>query len=117
MALDETNHRLFVGCRNPTKVIVYDTVSGKAEGMIDVAGDIDDIFYDLKTKRLYASCGEGFLCVVQQIDPDHYLVMARIPTAKGARTSLFVPEHRRLYVAVPHREGQQAEIWVYTVQP
>jgi DNA-binding beta-propeller fold protein YncE len=117
MALDETNHRLFIGCRKPAKIIVYDTASGNAKGMIDIAGDVDDIFYDLKTKRLYASCGEGFLCVIQQIDPDHYLVISRIPTAKGARTSLFVPEHRRLYLAVPHREKQRAEVRVYTVQP
>jgi hypothetical protein len=78
---------------------------------------MDDIYHDPKTKRLYASCGEGFLHVFQQIDPDHYAVMAKIATAKGARTSLFVPHQGRLYLAVPHRGGQQAEVWVYTVQP
>jgi WD40 repeat protein len=115
MAFDERNHRLFIGCRTPSKIVIYDTDSGKPVGTIDIAGDVDDIFYDLATKRLYASCGEGFLCVFQQIDPDQYLSMARIPTAKGARTSLFVPERRRLYLAVPHRGGQQAEVRVYTV--
>jgi hypothetical protein len=116
MELDETNHRLFIGCRNPAKIIIYDTESGKTVGRLDIAGDIDDIFYDLKAKRLYASCGEGLLYVFQQIDPDHYVVMARISTAKGARTSLFVPDQGRFYLAVPHRGEQQAEVRIYTVQ-
>lgn len=29
MALDEANHRLFIGCRRPAKVLVYDTDGGK----------------------------------------------------------------------------------------
>ncbi len=117
MALDETNHRLFIGCRNPAKIIIYDTKSSKPVGNLDIAGDVDDIFYDLKGKRLFASCGEGFLCVFHQLEPDRYDVKARIPTAKGARTSLLVPEQGCLYLAVPHRGEQQAEVRVYTVQP
>ena len=91
MALDEANHRLFIGCRNPAKIIIYDTETGQTVGRLDIAGDIDDVFYDLKAKRLYASCGEGFLHVFQQTDPDHYAVMAKIATAKGARTSFSFP--------------------------
>ncbi len=117
MALNDNDHRLFIGCRNPAKIIIYDTESGKIVGNLDIAGDIDDIFYDLKAKRLYASCGEGYLCVFQQIDADRYAAKAKIPTAKGARTSLFVPEQGRLYLAVPYHGKQQAEVWVYTVQP
>ena len=117
MALDESGHRLFIGCRTPAKIIIYDTESGRIVGSLDVAGDIDDVFYDLKAKRLYASCGEGFIDVFQQTDPNHYAVMAKIATARGARTSLFVPEQGRLYLAVPHRGEQEAEVRVYTVQP
>src|SRR5260370_42406769 len=29
MALDEANHRLFIGCRQPAKLIVLDTANGK----------------------------------------------------------------------------------------
>jgi hypothetical protein len=38
------------------------------------------------------------------------------PTAAGARTSLFVPELSRLYLAAPHRDGQEAEIRVHQVK-
>ncbi len=117
MALDEINHRLFIGCRQPPKIIVYDTESGKEATRFDIAGDVDDIFFDSARKRIYASCGEGFLNIFQQNDADHYITLARISTAAGARTSLFVPELKRLYLAIPHRRGQQAEIRVYALEP
>jgi DNA-binding beta-propeller fold protein YncE len=117
MALDETKHRLFIGCRQPPKIIVYDTESGMEVSRLVIVGDIDDIFYDSVRKRIYASCGEGLLNVFQQNDPDQYTALSRIPTAAGARTSLLVPEQGRLYLAVPHRKEQQAEIRVYALEP
>ena len=113
MALDERGHRLFIGCRRPAKVLVYDTSSGKSVGSTDIVGDTDDLFYDAARRRLYVSGGEGFVDVLQQRDPDHLDRIAHIATAAGARTSLFVPDQSRLYLAVPHRGNQKAEVRVY----
>jgi DNA-binding beta-propeller fold protein YncE len=112
MALDETNHRLFVGCRRPARVLMYDTVTGKEAGAFDIVGDTDDLWYDAPRKRLYVSGGEGFIDVLQQ-DASRFVRVARVATAAGARTSLFAPEQSRLYLAVPHRGQQKAEIRVY----
>ena len=117
MALDETHHRVFVGLRKPAKLAVYDTESGRSVAMLDSAGDCDDVFYDVVHRRIYLSCGEGSLDVFEQRDADHYKSIAKVPTAAGARTSLFVPELNRLYLAVPQRANQGAEIRVYEVQP
>jgi YVTN family beta-propeller protein len=117
MALDETNHRLFVGCRNPAEVLVYDTESGKIATRFVTVGDTDDLFYDQRTKRLYVSGGEGFIFAYQEQDGDRYSQLGKIPTVSGARTSLFVPELSRLYLAVPHRGSQAAELRVYEVVP
>ncbi len=115
MALDETNHRLFIGSRSPPKLIVFDTESGKVVTDLDIDRDPDDIFYDAVHKRIYISCGEGFINVFQQHDANHYNKIARIPTASGARTSLFVPELNRLYLAIPHHAGKGAEIGIYEI--
>jgi len=117
MALDETNHRLFVGFRKPAKLIVLDTESGRVVANLDSVGDADDIFYEATHKRIYMSGGEGFIDVFEQSDADHYRILAKIPTASGARTALFVPELGRLYLAVPHRGSQGAEVRVYEAQP
>ncbi len=117
MALDESSHHLFIGCRQPPKIIIYDTESGGEVTKLDIPGDIDDIFYDGVNKRVYASCGEGFLSVFQEKGANEYTLLAKIPTARGARTSLFVPEQKQLYLAVPRRGEQQAEIRFYAVEP
>jgi DNA-binding beta-propeller fold protein YncE len=113
MAFDEAGHRLFIGCRRPAKVLVYDTTSGKEVSAFDIVGDTDDLFFDAAKKRLYVSGGDGFIDVVQQIDANRFARVSRVATAAGARTSLFIPDQSRLYLAVPHRGAQKAEIRVY----
>ena len=113
MWLDEPNRRLFVGCRKPAKVVVLDTDTGRTVTSVDCVGDTDDLFFDAKAHRLYVTGGEGAITVIEQLDADHYRRAGTVPTAPGARTSLFVPELSRLYLAVPHRGKQPAEIRVY----
>ena len=115
IALDEVNHRLFVGTRDPPKLMVFDTNSGKVVSVLDIANDADDIFYDTAKKRIYVSCGEGFINIFQQQDANHYNAITTVPTAQGARTSLFVPELHRFYLAVPHIANQESKILVYQV--
>jgi outer membrane protein assembly factor BamB len=115
MALDEENHRLFVGCRRPAKVLVLDTASGKQNASFEIVGDTDDLFYDAARRRLYVSGGDGFIDVVEDQGSNRFSRIAHVPTAAGARTSLFVADQSRLYLAVPHRGSQKAEIRVYEV--
>ncbi|HAO80636.1 MAG TPA: hypothetical protein DCQ92_17025 [Verrucomicrobia subdivision 3 bacterium] len=116
MALDETNHRLFIGCRSPARLLVLDTTSGKTTAQVEISGDTDDVFYDAKRNRLYISCGEGFLDVIQCSTSDHYERIAHEPTRGGARTSFYSPDADRLYLAVPKSWGQDAEIRIYQPQ-
>lgn len=117
MTLDEPGHRLLVGCRQPARLLVLDTSSGKPVQTLEISGDTDDLFLDAARKRLYLSCGEGFLDVVGGREGDHLERIARIPTRAGARTCYFSPELDRLYLALPEREGKEAELRVYRPQP
>ena len=116
MALDEANHRLFVGCRLPSKLVVLNTESGEVAAKIDISGDPDDLFYDSKRHRIYAICGAGKIDIIEQTDPNTYAASAGANTADGARTGLFVPERDTLFVAVPHRGSQKAEVRAYHVE-
>ena len=116
MALDEADHRLFVGCRLPSKLVVLNTDSGDVVAKTDISGDCDDLFYDAKRHRVYAICGAGKIDVIEQADANRYKASAKIETANGARTGLFVPERDSLFVAVPHRGSQQAEIRCYAIE-
>ena len=116
MALDEANHRLFVGCRLPSRLVVLNTDSGDVVAKINISGDSDDVFYDSKRHRIYAICGAGKIDIIEQTDPKTYKALTKVDTANGARTGLFVPERDTLFVAVPHRGPQQAEIRAYQVE-
>ena len=72
MALDEVNHRLFVGCRLPSRLVVLNTDSGDVVAKIDISGDSDDVFYDSKRHRVYAICGAGKIEVIEEIDANSY---------------------------------------------
>lgn len=114
LALDETAHRAYLGCRKEPKVVILDTESGKEVGEAAIPGDVDDLFLDAARKRLYASCGEGFLAVLKVTDADHVEAVEKIPTAKGARTCLYVPATGKLYLGVPRQEGKDGpEVRVY----
>jgi DNA-binding beta-propeller fold protein YncE len=113
IALDASHHRLFVGCRRPSRLLVFDTLAGKPIADLPISGDTDDLFYDAARKRIYVSCGEGFLDTIEQTTPDTYRPHSKLPTSPGARTSFFSPTLDRLYLAVPASGLRHAEIRVY----
>ena len=116
MGFDEANHRLFIGCRTPPKLVVLNTESGNVVASIDISGDPDDLFYDSKRHRIYAVCGAGKIDIIEQTDANTYKAFAKVDTANGARTGLFVPERDSLFVAVPRHGNQAAEIRCYQIE-
>ena len=116
MALDESTSRLFVGCRRPARLEAIDTRTGKVTAATEVVGDTDDLFYDTVRRRVYVIGGEGFVDVVER-QGDELRRAHRIPTRSGARTGLWVASLNRLYVAVPARGGDGAEVRVFQAMP
>jgi YVTN family beta-propeller protein len=115
MAFDEADGRLFIVCRKPAVLLVLDTKSGTVVAKLPTVGDSDDVFYNQKRKRIYASGGEGAIAVYQQQDAVHYSKISQLDTVKGARTSLFVPELGRLFLAVRQEGENVAAIRIYDV--
>jgi YVTN family beta-propeller protein len=115
MALDERTARLLVGCRRPARLAMVDTSSGSSVATIDIVGDTDDVFYDAARQRVYVIGGEGRIDVFGR-DADRLVRLGRVSTRGGARTGLWVPTLNRLYVAVPERGGESAEIRVFEAE-
>lgn len=113
-ALDEDHHRLFIGCRSPARLLVLDTESGKVVASTETGKGADDMAFDPLTRRIYLACGgSGVITVVQQQDGDQYRTIADVPTAPGARNSLYVPDLKRFYLAVPHQQDAPTELRGY----
>jgi len=113
MALDEAHHRLLIGCREPARMLVFDTETGKQTTSIDIVADTDDLFFDARRGRVYVIGGGGSVDVLEQKNADHYTSVQHIQTAPGARTGYFSADWSKLFVAVPHRGEQAAEVLVF----
>src|SRR5215475_14078967 len=116
MALDQAEQRVLVAFRNPAKLGAFSMDDGSLIASPDICGDADDLFVDAKRHRVYISCGEGFIDVLDSAERS-YRRVARIATVSGARTSLFVPEMDRLMLAVRASGGEPAAIWVFQPTP
>jgi hypothetical protein len=116
MAIDHEAHRVLVVFRRPPALMVLAAEDGRAVTKLQTCGDADDIFVDAKRHRVYVSCGDGAVDMFGK-DEAGYRRIARVPTVAGARTSLFVPELDRLFVAVRARSGEPAAIWVFRPAP
>ena len=101
---------------NPPTLAAFSMKDGAKVASISTCGDADDAFMDAKRHRVYVSCGDGFLDVFEPQETS-YRRIAHIPTVSGARTSLYVPELDRLFLAVRARSQQPAELWVYRPSP
>jgi DNA-binding beta-propeller fold protein YncE len=116
MTLDKGGNRLHVVFRHPATLAAFDAQSGKKLYSIETCGDSDDVFFDSKRSRAYVSCGEGFIEVIAD-QGNHYVKETKITTVSGARTSLFVAELDRFFLAVRAIGQEPAAIWLFKPTP
>jgi DNA-binding beta-propeller fold protein YncE len=116
MAIDREAHRLLVVFRSPARLLLLSTGDGRVAGSLDTCGDADDVFVDQKRGRIYVTCGEGSVDVFERQGDGYARIMA-VPTIPGARSSLFVAELDRLFVAVRVSGREPAGIWIFRPLP
>jgi hypothetical protein len=59
MALDERDHRLFVGAKTPARLVVLDTNTGQVMAALPSVADSDDLWYDAEYRRIYMPGGRA----------------------------------------------------------
>jgi DNA-binding beta-propeller fold protein YncE len=116
MTLDEADHLLFVVCRQPARIIAFDTQSGKVLETLPAVGDSDDVFFDAASRRIFATGGSGAIWVYDLQPSGHLRETVRIPTVEGARTALLIPDLGWLCVAARRQSAQPAAIRVYALK-
>jgi DNA-binding beta-propeller fold protein YncE len=113
MALDREGNKLFIGFRNPGKLAIIDTKTGKQLAAVDLTNDSDDLFYDARDHKVYASCGGGAVNIFQIEVDGSSIQIAALATRKGARTSLLIPERNLFVVCEPAALRHEADMVVY----
>jgi DNA-binding beta-propeller fold protein YncE len=105
MAYDPIHRRIFVGDRDPGKLVVLDAGNGQVIETLDIGNVSDDMTYDSAHHRIYVSSADG-VDVIAQDSPDHYRVVQHVDTF-GGKTSIYVPSIGRFFVV--HTKGDQAK--------
>jgi DNA-binding beta-propeller fold protein YncE len=116
MAADAEGGQVFVAYRRPSRLVVFASRDGSVVSNLDLCDDSDNVFFDSRRHRLYASCGAGVIDVFAR-NAQAWTRAGRVATRSGARTSLFVPELDRLFVAVRASGRDAAALWVFRPTP
>jgi DNA-binding beta-propeller fold protein YncE len=108
MALDESRQRLFVGARNGD-VVMFDTNTGKVVGKLAIPAGVDDMTYDVPSRRLYAAAN-GRITVYRRRYGDAYDTLGSVSVGGGAKTGRFDADANRYFAAVPASGAGHASV-------
>jgi DNA-binding beta-propeller fold protein YncE len=95
MAIDQEHHRLFIGCRNPQKLIVMNAENGKILADLPIGAGVDATRFDGYS---FASCRDGSLAIARETSPGKFEVVQTVETPKGARTMDVDPSTHTVYL-------------------
>ena len=109
MAMDRANRRLFLGCRSKV-MAVMDADTGKVITTLPIGDHVDATAFDVETKLIFNSNGEGTVTVIRQESPDKYSVVETVKTLPRAKTSALDPKTHRLFLSTA--ESGQFEVLV-----
>jgi hypothetical protein len=95
MAIDPANHRLFVGCRKPSKLIVMSSEDGKVLVDLPIGEGTESAQFD---GDIFASSRDGTLAILRGTAPEKFEIVQSLATKQGAKTSAVDPVARTLYL-------------------
>ena len=107
IAIDNQDHRLFIGCRSKV-MIVMDASNGKVIASLPIGDHVDAAAFDPATQRIFCSCGNGTVAVIQKSGKDSYKVLENIQTRKGAKTMALNRTSHRLYLPAAEYDAAPA---------
>ncbi len=104
MAIDPAKHRLFIGCRNPQKLIVMSMENGKVLADLPIGAGVDaTAFFD---GYAFASCRDGTLAVAHENAKGKFEIVQTVATKLGAKTMGVDPKTRAIYLPTGEQTSQ-----------
>src|SRR5207248_1715158 len=110
LGMDRERRRLFVGCRNPTRLIVMNADDGKVIASRPIGPNNDGVIFD--NGSVFASCNDGTLSVLRETTPGKFETVEVVKTKAGARTMAFDAKAHTFYLPTADFEtpkGAKAE--------
>jgi DNA-binding beta-propeller fold protein YncE len=109
MAMDRETRRLFIGCTSKV-MAVMNADTGKVITTLPIGDHVDATAYDVESKLIFNSNGEGTVTVIRQDGPDTYSVVETVKTLPRAKTMALDPKTHQLFLSTA--ENGQFEVLV-----
>src|ERR1700677_2065487 len=101
LSIDNKSHHLFIGCRNPQKLVVMNAEDGKVEASVPIGAGVDATAF--LNGQAFASCRDGALIVAAEQQGKFGLVQT-IKTPDGARTLALDAAAQRIFLPTAELE-------------
>ena len=105
MSIDAKNGRLFIGCRNPRKLIVMSTEDGKVLSDLPIGETVDAT--KIENGQVFASCRDGSLSVAREKSPGKFEIVQVVKTHVGASTMTIDSTAHRIYLPAAEFEDSK----------
>jgi hypothetical protein len=105
LSIDNKAHRLFIGCRNPQKLVVMNADNGKVEGSVPIGAGVDATAF--LNGQAFASCRDGSFIVAGEQNGS-FAAIQTLKTADGARTLAVDPGTQRIFLPTAELEPAPA---------
>jgi DNA-binding beta-propeller fold protein YncE len=106
MSMDTRKRLLFIGCRNPQKLIVMSANDGKILAALPIGAGVDATKID--GDLAFASCADGSLAVARETSAGKFEIVQTVKTPLGARTMGVDPKTHMIYLPTSEFEAAAA---------
>ncbi|HJX91950.1 MAG TPA: hypothetical protein VJ372_15725 [Pyrinomonadaceae bacterium] len=106
MSMDVKKRLLFIGCRNPQKLIVMSVDDGKVLTDLPIGLGVDATKID--GDLVFASCADGSLAVAKETSPSKFEIVQTVKTSPGARTMGIDPTTHKVFLPTAEFEAAAA---------
>lgn len=105
LVLDKKTNRLFAGCGNKF-LIVVNAATGAVVDKLPIGDGCDGVAFDMSTKNIFTSNGEGTMSVFHEKSADKIEAVATVTTKRGARTITLDEQTHLIYLPTAEFEAQ-----------
>jgi hypothetical protein len=105
LSIDPASHLLFIGCRNPQRLVVMNDETSKVEAALPIGSGVDATAFG--AGEAFASAGDGTLAVAAQT-AGKWDVAQTVKTPTGARTMGIDATAHRLFLPAAEMEPAAA---------
>lgn len=106
MALDIENHLAFLVCEENNLMTVFNLTTNQPVATVEIPSGGDVVKFDPGLKRIYVACSSGYISVIKENNPSHFVKLEDFPVQKNVHTLAVDVNTHRVYAPEEEEDGK-----------